>query len=154
MSRVDEEEIESSKSEYSPTEEKSSAVVNDSEIDVNVLENGSLMDEELPLHNGDASSTGDEPLVKSEMIRRSSSISFDENSKPKCCHNFIAEWSKERTMLAIFGCLSSTIVLTVRLKIDPGYLTYTIHSIIVFFDMVLIHLFTTTKWLVSLGHGS
>jgi hypothetical protein len=55
-------------------------------------------------------------------------------------------------MLAVFGFLSSTLVCVIRLMIDPGYQTYTIHSIIVFFDMVLIHLFTASKWLVSLEH--
>ena len=151
MSKADNEVIDSSKSEFSPTEEKTS-IAPESKNDV--LENRSLVDEEIPFYSGDAGehNTGSESLVKSDIVRRSSSISFDENPKPKSCHSFIAEWPKERKMLAILGSLSSTIVLIVRLKIDPGYLTYTIHSIIVFFDMVLIHLFTATKWLVSLGH--
>jgi hypothetical protein len=40
------------------------------------------------------------------------------------------------------GCISSIIVLTTRLLLDTKPTAYSIHSVIVFFDMVLIRLFT------------
>jgi hypothetical protein len=40
------------------------------------------------------------------------------------------------------GCISSIIVLTTRLLLDTKPTAYSIDSVIVFFDMVLIRLFT------------
>ena len=61
------------------------------------------------------------------------------------------EWSRQRYMLAALGCLSSSIVLTVRLLLDLKPTAYLIHSIIVFLDMILIHLFTNSLWLSVSG---
>ena len=123
-------------------------------------QSSSLEREDAPLddaQNDDLSETKDDDNMgedrdqapaSSEPIRRSSTasgISFDESLHRTKCNS----WSKERKVLALFGCLSSILVCIIRLKIDPGYRTYTIHSIIVFFDMILIHLFTATRWLVS-----
>lgn len=49
------------------------------------------------------------------------------------------------------GCTSSCLVLTVRLLLDHEPLAYLLHSIIVFLDMVLIHIFTHNKWLSVSG---
>lgn len=60
-------------------------------------------------------------------------------------------WSRERWSTTLLGCLSSCIVLTVRLILDTQPTSYLIHSIIVFLDMVLIHFFTQSRWLSVLG---
>jgi hypothetical protein len=52
------------------------------------------------------------------------------------------KWSKSRFRATILGCISSIIVLTTRLLLDTKPTAYSIHSVIVFFDMVLIRLFT------------
>mmetsp|Transcript_9672 Transcript_9672/g.18156 ORF Transcript_9672/g.18156 Transcript_9672/m.18156 type:complete len:366 (+) Transcript_9672:103-1200(+) len=62
-----------------------------------------------------------------------------------------AKWSKSRFQNTILGCLGSIAVLIIRLQLDPEPLAYFIHSIVVFFDMVLIHLFTHSVWLSILG---
>jgi hypothetical protein len=62
-----------------------------------------------------------------------------------------AKWSKARFRATILGCFSSVAVLVIRLQLDSEPLAYFIHSIVVFFDMVLIHLFTNSAWLSILG---
>lgn len=107
----------------------------------------------LGQNEGDRGGDGVQAPTNSELIRRSSTasgISFDESPhSTKCNGCTVFGWSKHRKAIATFGCMSSILVCAIRLKIDSGYQTYTIHSIIVFFDMILIHLFTATKWLVS-----
>ncbi|CAJ1961779.1 unnamed protein product [Cylindrotheca closterium] len=53
--------------------------------------------------------------------------------------------------ITLMGCTSSAIVLGVRLYLDTYPLAYVIHSIIVFFDMILIHMFTKSSWLSITG---
>jgi len=53
--------------------------------------------------------------------------------------------------VTLMGCTSSAIVLGVRLWLDSYPLAYVIHSIIVFFDMILIHMFTKSTWLSVTG---
>mmetsp|Transcript_16154 Transcript_16154/g.30761 ORF Transcript_16154/g.30761 Transcript_16154/m.30761 type:complete len:247 (-) Transcript_16154:1061-1801(-) len=53
-----------------------------------------------------------------------------------------ASWSLPRLRQTSIGVVSSILVLTVRLYLDPTPTVYLIHSIVVFFDMVLIHVFT------------
>ena len=61
-------------------------------------------------------------------------------------------WSRERVRLCLCGCTSASIVLVVRLLLDwYSGTTYVIHSFIVFFDMMLIHLFTCSPWLSASG---
>ena len=61
-------------------------------------------------------------------------------------------WSRERVRLCLCGCTSASIVLVVRLLLDwHSGTTYVIHSFIVFFDMVLIHVFTCSPWLSASG---
>ena len=60
-------------------------------------------------------------------------------------------WEHERKIRAILGCVSATTVLIVRLILDSEPTAYVIHSIIVFFDMILIHIFTNSKWLSISG---
>mmetsp|Transcript_1606 Transcript_1606/g.2438 ORF Transcript_1606/g.2438 Transcript_1606/m.2438 type:complete len:302 (+) Transcript_1606:44-949(+) len=62
-----------------------------------------------------------------------------------------SNWSRRRVAGNYLGCLSSAIVLTVRLILDREPAAYLIHSIVVFFDMVLIHLFTNCTWLSVSG---
>jgi len=60
-------------------------------------------------------------------------------------------WSHFRSRSTAIGCLSSTVVLVVRLYLDHQPLAYLIHSIVVFLDMVLIHSFTNSVWLSVSG---
>ena len=61
-------------------------------------------------------------------------------------------WSPQRVRLCLCGSASSAIVLVVRLLLDwHSGTTYVIHSFIVFFDMVLIHVFTCSPWLSASG---
>ena len=63
-------------------------------------------------------------------------------------------WSRERVRLCLCGCTSASIVLVVRLLLDwHSGTTYVIHSFIVFFDMVLIHVFTCSPWLSASGEA-
>ena len=61
------------------------------------------------------------------------------------------KWSRRRIQGTYLGLLSSVTVLTVRLILDREPTAYVIHSIVVFFDMVLIHLFTNCIWLSVFG---
>ena len=60
-------------------------------------------------------------------------------------------WSESRQKHTAYGCVSSALVLAVRLYLDASPLPYLIHSVVVFFDMVLIHLFTNCDWLSVCG---
>ncbi|KAL3769989.1 hypothetical protein ACHAWO_008363 [Cyclotella atomus] len=138
----------------SDKEEKIDAEEGSSRFDEAVAEED-LDDGENAIGNQDQNGNGEDENAKSKSARRpsiSSAITFADSNKQVRCHNCTADWSKQRKLLAI-GCVSSILVCIIRLKLDPGYQTYTIHSIIVFFDMVLIHLFTATKWLSISGES-
>ena len=82
---------------------------------------------------------------------------FAENKpKPKRktpWQKYCDSWKKnnhQRVKNAALGCTSASIVLAIRLWLDHEPLAYLIHSIIVFLDMILIHIFADTWWL-SLG---
>ena len=62
-----------------------------------------------------------------------------------------ATWPRRRVKIAALGCSSASLILTVRLLLDPRPLAYVIHSIVVFVDMILIHLFTNAPWLSASG---
>jgi len=64
---------------------------------------------------------------------------------PPCC--VWDNWTTTRIQWVVGGCLSSSAVLFVRLWLNPGPLVYVVHSIVVFLDMILIHLFTNSQWL-------
>ena len=91
--------------------------------------------------------------------RRNSNVSsinniVQERPHPLCSFalcTWLSTWSKERIRIASCGCLSSVLICTVRLLIDPGKTAYTIHSIIILFDMIIIHIFTHSWWLSFLG---
>ena len=68
----------------------------------------------------------------------------------KGCQSY-RNWDRERWMITLMGCTSSTVVLVVRLWLDSQPLAYLLHSIIVFLDMVLIHIFTHSRWLSICG---
>lgn len=101
------------------------------------------------------------PMNRRESVRRSlASIKADifesirqlelEEEKPKG-NDYIWSWSRERRRLTAYACISSSAVLIIRLLLDHEPLAYLIHSIIVFLDMVLIHLFTNSLWLSVSG---
>ena len=74
----------------------------------------------------------------------------DKRERTTLCFTCLS-WSRERIQSTALGCLSSCVVLTVRLLLDKDPLAYLIHSIIVFLDMILIHLFTHSVWLSVSG---
>ena len=75
--------------------------------------------------------------------------SFEEHLRHWWCP--CLSWSRQRTIVAVLGCCSSSIILSIRLVLDNRPSTYVIHAIIIFFDMILIHLFTFSKWLSVSG---
>ncbi len=62
-----------------------------------------------------------------------------------------AYWPRRRILVATIGCVSSVIVCTVRVLVDNDSFAYVLHSFIVLFDMILIHIFTYTPWLSVAG---
>jgi hypothetical protein len=60
-------------------------------------------------------------------------------------------WTPFRTRKTAFGVFSSCCVLTVRLLLDREPMAYLIHSIVIFVDMFLIHMFTDSVWLSVSG---
>jgi hypothetical protein len=62
-----------------------------------------------------------------------------------------ARWSRTRIRGTVLGCVSSVAVLAIRLYLDFRPTAYLIHSIIVFFDMILIHMFTKRMWISISG---
>ena len=99
----------------------------------------------------------------SGSIRISNSHLFEDwndndNNKPTASSSTSADrwrpwiaWSRGRWLQTAVGCTSSSIVLVVRLLLDHQPLAYLIHSIVVFLDMTLIHLFTRNNWLSVSG---
>ncbi|KAL7545789.1 hypothetical protein ACHAWF_015501 [Thalassiosira exigua] len=65
--------------------------------------------------------------------------------------SFLSGRSRRRLRVAACGCLSSSLVCAMRLVLNPGPSAYVIHSIVVFFDMILIHLFADVPWLSAGG---
>ena len=64
------------------------------------------------------------------------------------------KWCRDRWRTTLWGCLSSATVLTVRLILDHTPSAYVIHSIIILIDMVLIHMFTNSRWLSVAGEAT
>jgi hypothetical protein len=81
----------------------------------------------------------------------SSSLGFSSPSRSRKKWFSCTSWSHERVMIALVGCLSASVVLVVRLLLDTEPTAYIIHSLVVFVDMVLIHLFTNNRWLSVSG---
>jgi len=97
---------------------------------------------------------------QNKHTRRNSNVSSinnivqEQRPHPLCSFalcTWLSTWSKERIRIASCGCLSSVLICTVRLIIDPGKTAYTIHSIIILFDMIIIHIFTHSWWLSFSG---
>lgn len=63
-------------------------------------------------------------------------------------------WPKRRIRVTTIGCLTSVIVCIVRLLANHDSTAYIIHSFIVFFDLILIHIFTYTPWLSIAGEST
>jgi hypothetical protein len=81
----------------------------------------------------------------------SSSLGFSSLSRSRKKWFSCTSWSHERVLIALVGCLSASVVLVIRLLLDKEPTAYIIHSIVVFVDMVLIHLFTNNRWLSVFG---
>jgi hypothetical protein len=79
----------------------------------------------------------------------SSSLGFSSLARKNCLS--CRSWSRERVMIAMVGCFSASVVLVVRLLLDTEPTAYIIHSLVVFIDMILIHLFTNSRWLSISG---
>lgn len=75
----------------------------------------------------------------------------NENSSRRKFQSLWSFCSQTRERWTAAGCLSSVVVLTIRLLLDMEPLAYVIHSCVVFVDMVLIHLFTNSVWLSVTG---
>ena len=107
----------------------------------------------------EAEASGDEAAahVSTDVVRASESSTPEvaagevealvASHRPCSC----GTWSRRRTRLAALGCCSSALVLTVRLVLDFSPTAYIIHSFVVFLDMTLIHLFTSSRWLSGCG---
>jgi len=81
------------------------------------------------------------PRRNSNVSSINNNIVQDQQPHPLCSFalcTWLSTWSKERIRIASCGCLSSILICTVRLIIDPGETAYTIHSVIIFFDMIII----------------
>lgn len=76
-----------------------------------------------------------------------------DNHRPQVtpCSLNPAYWPRRRILVATIGCVSSVIVCTVRVLVDNDSFAYVLHSFIVLFDMILIHIFTYTPWLSIAG---
>lgn len=81
----------------------------------------------------------------------SSSLGFSSSSRSRKKWFLCTSWSRERVLIALVGCLSASVVFVVRLLLDTEPTAYIIHSVVVFVDMVLIHLFTNNRWLSVSG---
>lgn len=99
----------------------------------------------------DARIPEEEARQKSERMRQKEATDDDNDTTSSFSCWPCRSWSRERAQLTIMGCTSSCVVLAVRLYLDREPLAYLIHSIIVFLDMILIHLFTNTWWLSLSG---
>jgi len=105
-------------------------------------------------HHGDTSAPP-QPTRQSSIVHddnQSVAATFGGSSRYRRphlspCSLNCSTWSRRRKRTALCGCFSSAIVCTVRLILNPGPSAYLIHSIIVLFDMLLIHIFANTPWL-------
>jgi hypothetical protein len=103
--------------------------------------------DEAALEYEDQASTDNKSTSESD----SSSLGFSSPSRSKKKWFSCTSWSRERVLIALVGCLSASVVLVVRLLLDSKPTAYIIHSLVVFIDMVLIHLFTNNRWLSVSG---
>lgn len=95
----------------------------------------------------DQGTTGNKSTSESD----SSSLGFSSPSRSRKKWFSCTSWSRERVLIALIGCLSASVVLVLRLIYDTEPTAYIIHSVVVFVDMILIHLFTNSRWLSVSG---
>jgi hypothetical protein len=88
---------------------------------------------------------------KSSSESDSSSLGFSSPSRSRKKWFSCTSWSHERVVIAFVGCLSASAVLIGRLLLDHEPTAYIIHALVVFIDMILIHLFTNNRWLSISG---
>ena len=83
-------------------------------------------------------------------------LSKKDNHLPQVtpCSLHPSYWSKRRIRVTVMGCLTSAIVCIIRLIVNHESTAYIIHSFIVFFDLILIHIFTYTPWLSIAGEST
>lgn len=75
----------------------------------------------------------------------------DEKTDKKARWRPWKSWSPVRKRSTAYGVLCSIAVLTIRLLLDSEPTAYLIHSIVIFIDMFLIHVFTNSRWLSVSG---
>ena len=122
-------EVESREKEYSSTDER---ISDEEECNENVVEPSALF----------ARQTSSAALAFfRHSFRHSDSLSniHSEYRGPDRWKPW-KSWSLPRFRATAVGCFSSMAVLTIRLSLDTKPTAYFIHSIVVFLDMVLIHL--------------
>jgi hypothetical protein len=105
------------------------------------------VDEAAFEHEDDQGSTDNKSTSESD----SSSLGFSSRSRSRKKWFSCTSWSRERVLATSLGCLSASVVLVSRLLLDKEPTAYIIHSLVVFIDMVLIHLFTNSRWLSISG---
>lgn len=91
------------------------------------------------------------PAAVPTKIHSSPSLARQQEEHVPRWSPLVALWSKERCFITAVSCCCSCAVLTIRLCLDHEPTAYLIHSIVVFLDMVLIHIFTKTIWLSVSG---
>ena len=112
----------------------------------------SSVDDELQRNVSVVDETQRHERQRNKHPRRNSNVSSinnivqEQRPHPLCSFalcTWLSTWSKERIRIASCGCLSSVLICTVRLLIDPGK--------IILFDMIIIHIFTHSWWLSFIG---
>ena len=99
-----------------------------------------------------AASTGPGDHCASLESTESSVRAYDEDEIAHTVPCSCCAWSRHRVRLCLCGCARSATVLVVRLLLDwHAGTTCVIHSFIIYFDMTLIHLFTSSPWLSASG---
>lgn len=145
--------------------------LNDSEeeavaIDMSIYEEEIVEDEQSSPDPNAAISKGKDPEEGVPLVDDSSELP-EERNKDECSPSSFgieessilhdssmsqtSRLSRKNVQRTSQACLSSVVVLIVRLFLDDRPTAYVIHSIIVFFDMVLIHIFTKNLWLSISG---
>eukprot|EP00527_Entomoneis_sp_CCMP2396_P007007 CAMPEP_0198155596 /NCGR_PEP_ID=MMETSP1443-20131203/69208_1 /TAXON_ID=186043 /ORGANISM="Entomoneis sp., Strain CCMP2396" /LENGTH=341 /DNA_ID=CAMNT_0043822351 /DNA_START=884 /DNA_END=1909 /DNA_ORIENTATION=+ len=132
----------------------------DKDLDEGVLEsNGEMCDFSAPSASNDDDvkskdkdpEEGDLASTNEMDFSDACSLSLAVETSQRTRSGFRTPWSRERRRNTALGCLSSCVVLTIRLLLDREPTAYIIHSIVVFFDMILIHMFTNCTWLSVTG---
>jgi hypothetical protein len=131
------------------TEKPTSESESSSPIDITPSSSGSRkVVDDATLEREDQGTTDNK---SSSSESESSSLGFSSPSRSRKNYFSCTSWSRERVLIALLGCFSASAVFAIRLLLDTEPTAYIIHSIVVFVDMVLIHMFTNSRWLSVSG---